>query len=235
MGMTEPAHILVVDDDGRLRDLLRRYLVGQGFLASVAADATEALEQLRRIAFDLVVLDVMLPDIDGVELTRTIRRTSELPVLLLTARGATEDRIRGLESGADDYLVKPFEPRELLLRITRILRRTRSTAENGTTAELVRFGPFAFDARNAELRRGEEPIHLTTGEAALLRVLAEQPGAVISRAELGARGRIVGSDRAVDVQIVRLRRKLEADPRQPRWLVTVRGEGYALRTGGGAG
>lgn len=224
----EAPHILVVDDDARLRALLQRYLVQNGFLVSTAVDAAEARAQLARLAFDLVVLDVMLPDMDGIVLTQELRRETDLPILLLTARGEPEDRIRGLEVGADDYLVKPFEPRELLLRITTILRRVQPA---GGEPELVRFGPFTFDPTTLELSRDGRPVHLTTGEATLLKVLALQPGRPIGRAELGARGRIPGSDRAVDVQIVRLRRKIEDDPRQPRWLLTIRGEGYVLRTG----
>ncbi len=223
----ERSHILIVDDDARLRQLLDRYLVQNGYLVSTAMDATEARSALEHIEFDLIVLDVMLPDCDGMTLTAELRRATEIPILLLTARGEPEDRIRGLEVGADDYLVKPFEPRELLLRIATILRRVQPSQE----VELVRFGPFSFNARSLELRRGEEVIHLTTGEVSLLRILADQPGKSISRAELGARSRITGSDRAVDVQIVRLRRKIEDDPRQPRYLLTMRGAGYALRTG----
>jgi two-component system phosphate regulon response regulator OmpR len=220
-------HILVVDDDARLRALLERYLRQNDYIVSSAGDAGEARALLARLTFDLIVLDVMLPDQDGVALTRSLRRGSDVPVLLLTARGEPADRIAGLESGADDYLVKPFEPRELLLRIATILRRTQS----GPDEPVVRFGPFAFDLESDELTRDGEPLHLTTGEASLLRILAAQPGRSISRAELGARSRIQGSDRAVDVQMVRLRRKLEDDPRQPRWLLTIRGEGYVLRPG----
>jgi two-component system, OmpR family, phosphate regulon response regulator OmpR len=222
------AHVLVVDDDARLRDLLQRYLVNNGYLVTVAADAEEAKDRLRNLAFDLAVLDVMLPGQSGVELTEELRRDGELPILLLTARGEPEDRIGGLEAGADDYLVKPFEPRELLLRIGTILRRVQQTRAD----DIVRFGPFAFNRASGELRRNEsEAVHLTTGEIALLQVLAARPGRAVSRAELGERGGVAGSDRAVDVQMARLRRKIEEDPRQPRWLLTARGSGYVLRTG----
>ena len=222
-----PDHILVVDDDARLRELLRRYLIQHGFMVSLASDTGEALYHLERITFDLIVLDVMLPDVDGLELTSRLRKTNTVPILLLTARTESGDRIRGLEVGADDYLTKPFEPRELILRIKTILRRVQPVLEY----EAVRFGPFSFDPANLELKRDGEAVYLTTGEASLLKILAEQPGKSIGRAELGARGRFAGSDRAVDVQIVRLRRKIEEDPRQPRWLLTMRGAGYALRTG----
>ncbi|MDF1585152.1 response regulator [Marinimicrococcus flavescens] len=230
---SDSLHILVVDDDARLRALLQRYLVQNGYLVSVAADAGEARRALSHIQFDLIVLDVMLPDKDGIELTGELRRELDVPILLLTARGEPEDRIAGLERGADDYLVKPFEPRELLLRVTTILRRvrpSRGAAPGGSG--VVRFGPFSFDPDALELRRGEEPINLTNGEAALLRILCMQPDQPISRAELGARSRISGSDRAVDVQIVRLRRKIEDDSKQPRYLLTMRGAGYVLRTKG---
>ncbi len=221
------AHILVVDDDARLRDLLQRYLVNNGYLVTVAGDAEEAKARLKALAFDLIVLDVMLPGQNGVDFTGELRRDSDLPILLLTARGEPEDRISGLEAGADDYLVKPFEPRELLLRVGTILRRAQANKAD----EIVRFGPFAFNRANGELRRDEDVVHLTTGEIALLQVLAARPGRAVSRAELGERGGVAGSDRAVDVQMARLRRKIEDDPRQPRWLLTARGSGYVLRPG----
>jgi two-component system phosphate regulon response regulator OmpR len=169
----------------------------------------------------------MLPDASGITLTAELRRQSQLPILLLTARGDPTDRIRGLEAGADDYLVKPFEPRELLLRIATILRRIQPVGDDGA----VRFGPFIFHRATGELLRQEQVVHLTSGELALLQTLAERPGQSVSRMVLGERGRITGSDRAVDVQMARLRRKIEDDPRQPRYLLTVRGEGYVLRQG----
>ena len=228
--MTEqtPAHILVVDDDARLRDLLQRYLVNNGYLVSVAGDAEEAKDRLRSLAFDLVVLDVMLPGQDGVAFTGELRRDSDLPILLLTARGEPEHRISGLEAGADDYLSKPFEPRELLLRIGTILRRAQASRSDDDT---VRFGPFAFTRATGELKRDDQVVHLTSGEIALLQVLAARPGKAVSRAELSEQGRVAGSDRAVDVQMARLRRKIEDDPRQPRYLLTARGSGYVLRPG----
>lgn len=228
MTTDEAAHILVVDDDARLRQLLQRYLVQNNHLVTAAADAAEAKAQLRNLAFDLVVLDIMMPGQDGLSLTEELRRESDVPVLLLTARGAPEDRIRGLEAGADDYLSKPFEPRELLLRIATILRRVQAVHMDDT----IRFGPFTFNRRSAELRRNDEVLHLTTGEIALLQALAAKPGRTVSRAELGEKGRVTGSDRAVDVQMARLRRKIEDDPRQPRYILTMRGSGYALRVGG---
>jgi two-component system phosphate regulon response regulator OmpR len=225
MAEPEGAHILVVDDDARLRALLQRYLSQHGHIVSVAVSAEDAKQKLESLRFDLCVLDVMLPGQDGIAFTRELRAKDQLPILLLTARGDPEDRISGLEVGADDYLVKPFEPRELLLRIATILRRIPPAGDDG----VVRFGPFTFDRGSAELRRNGELVHLTTGELSLLSVLAERPGRAVGRAELGERGRISGSDRAVDVQMARLRRKIEDDPRQPRYLLTMRSEGYALR------
>jgi two-component system phosphate regulon response regulator OmpR len=221
-------HLLVVDDDERLRSLLQRYLTEHDYHVSLAADGAEARAALRNITFDLIIVDVMLPGESGVELTSGLRQTSDVPILMLTARGETADRIAGLEAGADDYLVKPFEPRELLLRIATILRRVPAApAIRGP----LRFGPFTFDRGQGELRRDGEVMHLTTGEVSLLRSLSDEPGRPVGRAELGERSGIKGADRAVDVQIARLRRKLEIDPRQPRYLITMRGEGYILRAG----
>jgi two-component system phosphate regulon response regulator OmpR len=222
-------HVLVVDDDLRLRRLLQRYLTEHGYHTTTAADADEAKAALKNFAFDLMVLDVMLPGQDGVSLTAELRPMADLPILLLTARGEIEDRVSGLAAGADDYLTKPFDPRELLLRIATILRRTQPPPSPGHS---LRFGPFTFDAARQELKREDRLIHLTDTELSLLRILAAQPGLAISRRELGERSRISGSDRAIDVQVARLRRKLEPDPRQPRYLLTRRGEGYVLRTGG---
>ncbi len=221
-------HILVVDDDARLRRLLQRYLTEHGYHVSAAADAAEAKAALKNFAFDLMVLDVMLPGQDGISLVSELRAALDLPILLLTARGETEDRVNGLSAGADDYLAKPFDPRELLLRIATILRRV---APATPADQPLRFGPFTLDAGGQELWRGDQRIHLTDAEWSLLQILAAQPGLAISRQELGQRSRISGSDRAIDTQIARLRRKLEPDPRRPRYLLTKRGEGYVLRPG----
>ncbi len=221
------AHLLVVDDDTRLRELLRRYLVEQDFRVTVAADAEEARDKLATFAFDLIVLDIMLPGDSGLDLTTELRRVSRVPILLLTARGEPEDRIAGLERGADDYLPKPFEPRELVLRIRTILRRVPQ-ALPPQLAE-VRFGPLTFDPQRRLLRRGDEEIRLTTAEAELLTALARKPGVPMSREELGRQADGDGNSRTVDVQMTRLRRKIEPDPRFPRYLQTVRGRGYVLR------
>lgn len=226
-----PPHILVVDDDGRLRDLLRRYLTENGFRVSTAADAAEARAKLESLAFDLLVLDVMMPGESGLNLTQDLRRaeahTGTVPILLLTAMAETEDRIHGLESGADDYLTKPFEPRELLLRIRTILRRVNAAAARAEGAPLL-LGGLTFDAERLELRGPGRTVRLTEAEAALLRALAEKPGTTLTRDDLAQRLDLTGNPRTVDVQVTRLRRKIEPDPRFPRYLQTVRGKGYAL-------
>ncbi len=221
----EPPHILVVDDDKRLRELLRKYLAEQGFRVTVAADAGDARRRLDGLAFDLLVLDIMMPGESGLELTRALRAKNPVPILLLTAMGEAEDRIAGLETGADDYLPKPFEPRELVLRIRTILR--RAAVEPAERREL-RFGGFSFDLERRFLRHGTRDIRLTAGEAALLAALAGAPGRALSRDELG-QSDPAGGSRMVDVQMTRLRRKIEADPRFPRYLQTVRGRGYMLQ------
>ena len=222
MPMTAP-HILVVDDDTRLRELLRKYLIDNGFRVTTASDAADARANLAGFDFDLLVLDVMMPGENGLDLTRAIRCGSRVPILLLTAMGEPANRINGFERGADDYLVKPFEPRELVLRIQTILRRTESTVP----AEL-RFGRRRFDVPRKQLLEGDRPVHLTTTEASLLQSLVRHAGETMSRDALIRESRIVGNARTVDVQITRLRRKIEPDPRAPRYLQTVRGEGYIL-------
>jgi two-component system phosphate regulon response regulator OmpR len=222
--MDEP-HILVVDDDVRLRELLRRYLVDNGFMATAASDAADARAKLKALAFDLIVLDVMMPGESGLELTRSLRAESTVPILLLTARGEAEDRIVGLEAGADDYLAKPFEPRELVLRINAILRRVPRPEEPATG---LRVGLWSFHPDRYELRAGENVVRLTSVENSLLKILAAAPGETVSREDLAERSGAVVNARTIDVQVTRLRRKIEADPRMPRYLQTVRGEGYVL-------
>lgn len=231
--LAEQPHILVVDDDARLRELLRRYLSNNGYLVSTAGNAAEARARLTGMAFDLMVVDIMMPGEDGLALTESLSgQENAAPILLLTARDDPDDRIAGLEAGADDYLAKPFQPRELLLRINLILRR-RSAARPPDAGLAppppIRLGRYIYQPDRDELRAGDEIIRLTTAEAALMRALASQPGAVISREELADRCRLDGSVRTVDVQVTRLRRKIEPDPKEPRYLYTVRGEGYVLR------
>ncbi|WP_439814267.1 response regulator [Zavarzinia sp. CC-PAN008] len=222
----ERPHLLVVDDDSRLRALLRRYLTENGFLVTVAENAAEARAKLKSIEFDLVVLDVMMPGESGLDLTRSLRGEKSAPVLLLTAKGEAEARIEGLEAGADDYLAKPFEPRELVLRIRTILRRVAANTPEAL-APMVKIGPWLLDTRRGELKQGAQVVHLSSNELSLLRIFVAQPGVTFSREDLG---RITGSapDRAIDVQMSRLRRKLDDDPRAPRLLQTVRGKGYVL-------
>ena len=226
MSESEP-HLLVVDDDSRLLELLRRYLADNGFRVTTAGDAAEARANLASFAFDLVVLDVMMPGESGLDLARYLRGDGEVPVLLLTARAEPEDRIDGLETGADDFVAKPFEPRELVLRIRNILQRRPATA--ATDGDGVRFGGFRFDLARNELWLGAEPVHLTAVEAGLLASLAGRAGEAVSREELAESTQFSGNTRTVDVQMTRLRRKIERDPRFPRYLQTIRGTGYALR------
>ncbi len=222
-------HVLVVDDDSRLRALLNRYLSENGFRVTEAADADEARRRLGVLTFDLIVLDVMMPGETGLELTSDLRRGNRVPILLLTAMGEPEDRIAGLESGADDYLPKPFEPRELLLRIRTILRRVSEPPEPASNDDLVRFGDLRFDPARDHLFRGSKRVRLTEAETALLRAFVERPGEPLSREDLLASNVVNGNIRTVDVQITRLRRKLGEDPKFPRYLQTVRGRGYVLR------
>jgi two-component system phosphate regulon response regulator OmpR len=230
--MTEEAHILVVDDDARLRALLGRYLGENGFRVSSASHAAEARDKLRFLAPDALVLDVMMPGESGLALTASLRaENATVPILLLTARGAPEDRIAGFESGADDYLGKPFEPRELVLRLRAMLRRTVAPAADAPTGPL-RLGPLEFDPARAELSGPDGPMHLTGGESALLAALAARPNEVLTREDIvAALGMDETGERAIDVQVTRLRRKIEADPREPRFLHTVRGRGYVLKPG----
>lgn len=230
--MSDPApHLLIVDDDERIRGLLRKFLVRNGFFVSVARDAAQARALLAGLEFNLIVMDVMMPGEDGVTLTRSLRKTQATPVLLLTAKGETEDRIRGLEAGADDYLPKPFEPKELLLRINAILRRMPEPEAENAAPKVLSLGPVRYDLERAELIRGDEPIRLTATEVQLMRIFSENLREPVSRAKLVedlGRDKGQAQERAVDVQITRLRRKIETDPKQPRYLQTVRGEGYML-------
>ncbi|MBF0165909.1 MAG: response regulator transcription factor [Magnetococcales bacterium] len=225
--MTDAPHILVVDDDTRLRDLLRKFLSDNGFTVTTAADAAEARQRLAAFEFDLIILDVMMPGESGLDLTRSLRQTDDVAILLLTAMDTTENRIDGLERGADDYLTKPFEPRELLLRVNNILRRLPRRPSDPHTE--LRFGICVYDVLRGELVRGTEPIHLTSGEAALLKIFASRPGKTFTREDLCNQADSEINPRTVDVQITRLRKKIEDDPSLPRYLQTVRGRGYLLR------
>ncbi|HTZ72257.1 MAG TPA: response regulator transcription factor [Acetobacteraceae bacterium] len=231
--MTEEAHILVVDDDTRLRGLISRYLAENGFRVSTAGNAAEARDKLGFLQPDAMVLDVMMPGESGLSLTASLRADeTTVPILMLTARGAPEDRIAGFESGADDYLGKPFEPRELLLRLRAMLRRAAPPPVIPTQSGPVRLGRLEFDVTRAELSGPQGVIHLTGGESALLAALANRPNEVLSREDLTASLEMDDTgERAIDVQVTRLRRKIETDPREPRFLHTVRGRGYVLKPG----
>jgi len=219
-------HLLVVDDDRRIRSLLSRFLQGEGYRVTVAESAADARAKLTGLHFDLLILDVMMPGESGFDLVKAIRVTSPVPVLMLTARDEAENRITGLELGADDYVTKPFEPRELSLRISNILKRAQRPAPP-PAAESLRFGPFVYHLARGELRKGDEIIHLTDREREMLRILAVSPGETVPRLALAGDGASAG-ERAVDVQVNRLRRKIELDPANPLILQTVRGIGYRL-------
>ncbi len=224
----EMPHILVVDDDERIRNLLDRYLTEQGFMVTTAIDAKNARENLQYFEHDLVVLDVMMPGEDGMSLTKDLKlERPELPVLLLTALGESSSRIDGLEAGADDYLAKPFEPKELSLRINAILNRTGFKAK----ASKICFGNLVFNPEYRELKSDTDKITLTDTEALLLEVLIARNSEIISRQDLAKLTGNENNERTIDVQVTRLRKKIEQDPKQPRYLQTVRGKGYILRHG----
>ncbi|MEM9676644.1 MAG: response regulator [Pseudomonadota bacterium] len=218
-------HVLVIDDDNRIRDLLSRFLVEQGFRITTAASAAEATRKMTGLSFDLLIVDVMMPGERGTDFTRRIRQDLNVPVLMLTALGETEARITGLEAGADDYLGKPFDPRELLLRINSILRRTY--VEESVNVEKVLFGPYTYSVISRELKRDGEVVRLTERERDIMNLFALNAGEVVPRHELCGPD-ASANERTVDVQINRLRRKIEKDPAAPTWLQTVRGIGYRL-------
>jgi two-component system, OmpR family, phosphate regulon response regulator OmpR len=221
----EDPHLLVVDDDERLRALLQRYLTSNGYRVTAAADAAGARALMKSFAFDLLVLDVMMPGESGFGLTRFVREGSSVPILILTARGGADDRIKGLELGADDYLPKPFEPRELLLRVNALLRRAAPPA--AVALSEVRMGDAVYDPERGQLRRKGKPVHLTSSESALLKLFAANAGRSFSRTDLCTRLG-VALEGSIDVQVTRLRRKIEEDPKLPLYLQTVRGVGYVL-------
>ncbi|MFK7874872.1 MAG: response regulator [Paracoccaceae bacterium] len=226
-------HLLIVDDDERIRSLLQKFLMRHGLLVSAARDAGHARRILLGLDFDMMICDVMMPGEDGISLTASVRETSQMPILLLTAKGDTEDRIRGLEAGADDYLSKPFEPKELLLRINAVLRRVPEIEPDIVKPKALTLGQIRYDIDRGELWQGEILVRLTATESQLMRIFSAQVGEPLSRTQLVeqlGRDRGQAQERAVDVQITRLRRKIEANPKQPRYLQTVRGAGYMLTT-----
>ena len=225
------AHILIVDDDERIRGLLQKFLARHGFWVTTARDAAHARRLLEGLEFDLLVLDVMMPGEDGLTLTTSLRETLSTPILLLTAKAQTTERIMGLEAGADDYLTKPFEPKELVLRINAILRRVPAEAPIDAPPKTLQLGEVRYDVSRGEMWRGSDLVRLTATESALMRIFANSTHQPVSRGKLvddlgGDKGQ--SQERAVDVQITRLRRKIESDPKSPRYLQTVRGAGYML-------
>lgn len=219
------AHVLMVDDDQRIRELTARYLTASGFRVTTAQDAATARQALKGLAFDLIILDIMMPGEDGLSLARSLKPTISTPIIMLSARSETSDRIQGLEIGVDDYVSKPFEPRELVLRINAVLRRGRVPMQRDD----IRMGDYTFNIGRGELKRGAEPIKLTERERDLMRQFAQRPGLPVARHELYPEDS-TGTERAIDVQINRLRRKIETDPANPVYLQTVRGKGYVLYT-----
>ena len=229
--MDADAHLLIVDDDERIRGLLQKFLMRNGFLVSSARDAAHADRILSGLDFDLIVLDVMMPGEDGISLCRDLRQTITTPIMLLTATGDTGDRITGLEAGADDYLAKPFEPKELLLRINAILRRVPAAEPAVVLPKVLNLGPIRYDIERGEMWHGDKLVRLTATESQLMKIFSGCPGEAVTRTRLVeelSRSGGQTQERAVDVQITRLRRKIEVDPKQPRYLQTVRGAGYML-------
>lgn len=222
--MTKQHHILVIDDDTRLRNLLGKFLEENGFAISLAKDTTEARIIMENQIFDLLIVDVMMPNENGIDFTENLRKNSNLPIIMLTARGESQDRIKGLEVGADDYMQKPFEPKELLLRINNIFKRT---VKNIDSSNICYFGDFSFSYLESRLKKGEEFIHLTDSEAKILTILCKEKGKTVLREKLSILcGEI--DERSIDVQITRLRKKIESNPKQPKYLHTVRNHGYVL-------
>lgn len=224
--MNKSSHLLVIDDDTRLRNLLGRFLEENGFQVALAKDTSEARSAIAETKFDLLIVDVMLPGETGVDFTASLRQSSHTPIIMLTARSEFEDRIKGLEAGADDYLQKPFEPKELLLRINNILKRVASTTI-ANDYEICRFGNFSFNFSDSRLKKDNEFVHITDSEAKILGILCKEKGKAVSRERLSA---LCGDidERSIDVQITRLRRKIEHNPKQPHYLQTVRNHGYVI-------
>ncbi len=222
-------HLLVIDDDNRLRELLRRYLSDHHFNVTLAANTEDARQQMNRMIFDLLIVDVLMPGENGLEFVQTLRGlSSKIPVLMLTAMGEPEQRLQGFEAGANDYLTKPFEPKELLIRIQNILQRNDSQSGHLQDEKII-LGALTFDIVRGELWHDSQHIRLTGSEITLLQVLAERMGNAVSREALTTLCKIDGGVRAIDVVVTRVRRKIESDPKNPRYLMTVRGKGYVLR------
>ena len=221
--MNENPHILIVDDDNRIRELIKEYLEENDFIVSTANDAGEASEKIKLIDFEIIVLDIMMPGESGLTLTKKLRKNIPTPIILLTAKGEVDDRIIGLESGADDYLVKPFSPKELLLRINNILKKTKEE----TLEEKIKIGENLLNLKKMIVEKNGKIIKLNGTEKKLLEKMIFSKGKTFSREEIGKIINI-SKERSVDVMITRLRQKLEYDPKNPQYLQTVRGSGYVL-------
>ena len=223
--------MLLVDDDTRIREILQKYLIDQGYWCTTASGPAAADRLLLLLRFELIIMDVMMPHEDGINFTRRLRKKMNIPVIMLSAKGEVEDRIAGLSAGADDYLPKPFGPRELVLRIEAVLRRAQTEDIDEGFGGEVRFGEFSFNLKRGELLRGDLPVRLTGSEIAILRQLAQSPNNPVERRKLGDETDEELSfrqERGIDMKISRLRQKVEEDPRNPRYLLTVRGTGYML-------
>lgn len=217
-------HILIIDDDEKIRDLLKQYLKNNNFFVSTAINASDAEEKLKIIKFDLAIIDIMMPGKDGLQLTKEIREKIDLPIILLTAKGEPEDRVRGLELGAEDYLPKPFEPKELLLRIKNIIKRIR---KNKYAITSIKIGKTNINMKKMEIQKNKKVIKINASEKTLLENMIGSAGKIFSREEISKITNLT-QERSIDVLVTRLRQKIEPDPKNPKYLQTVRGTGYVL-------
>jgi two-component system phosphate regulon response regulator OmpR len=217
-------HILIVDDDDKIRDLLKQYLKNNNFFVSTAINASDAEEKLKIVKFDLAIIDIMMPGKDGLQLTKEIRDKIDLPIILLTAKGEAEDRVRGLELGAEDYLPKPFEPKELLLRIKNVIKRIK---KNKNIITIVKIGKANINIKKMEIRKDKKILKINASEKILLENMISSAGKIFSRNEISKITNL-SQERSIDVLVTRLRQKIEPDPKNPKYLQTVRGNGYVL-------
>ena len=216
-------HILVVDDDNRIRELVKEYLEDNNFIITTAKDASDAKKKLEIIKFDIMILDIMMPGESGLSLTKSIKKNDSTPIILLTAKGEPRDRIEGLEIGADDYLAKPFEPKELLLRIKNILNKTKKPLKSND----IHVGNVLINLNKLEIKKNNKVKKINPQERKVLEKMLETPGEVFSRNEIGKIINI-SKERTIDVMITRLRQKIESNPKKPKYLQTIRGSGYVL-------
>ena len=217
-------HILIVDDDDKIRDLLKQYLKNNNFFVSTAINASDAEEKLKIVKFDLAIIDIMMPGKDGLQLTKEIREKIDLPIILLTAKGEADDRVRGLELGAEDYLPKPFEPKELLLRIKNIIKRIKKDKH---IIPSIKIGKANINIKKMEIQKDKKIIKINASEKILLENMISSAGKIFSREEISKITNLT-QERSIDVLVTRLRQKIEPDPKNPKYLQTVRGTGYVL-------